>query len=47
MFHGCVDVLLDSVDHSAAIEELKKKIDEIVNDLNVLKTVHALQLGTE
>ncbi|KAK2854651.1 hypothetical protein Q7C36_006520 [Tachysurus vachellii] len=38
------DVLLDSVDHSAAIEELRKKIDEIINDLNVLKTVHALQL---
>lgn len=49
MFHKClVDVLLESnVDHSAAIEELRKKIDEIVKDLNILKQVHALQLGTE
>ncbi|XP_058251911.1 tetranectin isoform X2 [Hemibagrus wyckioides] len=39
------DVLLESnVDHSAAIEELRKKIDEIVKDLNILKQVHALQL---
>ncbi|KAF7708815.1 hypothetical protein HF521_017872 [Silurus meridionalis] len=39
------DVLLESKDaHSTAIEELRKKIDEIVKDLNILKQVHALQL---
>lgn len=49
LFHDClIDVLLESVAaHSAAIEELRKKTDEIVKELNALKEVHALQLGTE
>lgn len=39
------DELLESgATHSAAIEELRKKIDEIVKELNALKEVHALQL---
>ncbi|KAF5905722.1 tetranectin [Clarias magur] len=40
-----MNVLLASeAPHSAAIEELRKKIDEIVKDLNALKEVYALQL---
>lgn len=31
--------------HSTAIEELRKKVDEIVKELNALKEVYALQLG--
>lgn len=48
-FHEClIDVLLESeAAYRAAIEELRKKIDEIVKELNALKEVHALQLGTE
>ncbi|MCJ8728174.1 hypothetical protein PDJAM_G00001260 [Pangasius djambal] len=46
LFHEClIDVLLEpEAAHSAAIEELRKKIDEIVKELNALKEVHALQL---
>lgn len=33
--------------NSAAIEELKKQIDQIVQDLNLLKEQQALQTGTE
>lgn len=43
-----IDVLLESeAAYSTAIEELRKKIDEIVKELNALKEVHALQLGAE
>lgn len=49
LFYKClIDVLLESeAAHSAAIEELRKKVDEIVKELNILKEVHALQLGTQ
>lgn len=33
--------------NSAAIEELKKQIDQIVQDLNLLKEQQALQTGTD
>lgn len=48
LFYKClIDVLLEpEAAHSAAIEELRKKVDEIVKELNILKEVHALQLGT-
>lgn len=33
--------------NSAAIEELKKQIEQIVQDVNLLKEQQALQTGTE
>ncbi len=33
--------------NSAAIEELKKQIEQIVQDLNLLKEQQALQTGSE
>lgn len=49
LFHECViDMLLGSeAAHGTAVDELRKKIDEIVKELNTLKEVHALLLGTE
>lgn len=43
-----IDVLLESqAVNSTNLEELKKKIDEIVQELSVLKEVQALHYGTE